>query len=206
MNKRYEPVNLSIPLIFAAALILLFLSAPLWASGDDLTNVSKNELTGDDQVIEGSDITTDGSLALAFAHALGDVDINDCMGSKAWGSILISHQYLVSNLWCMAEVYDAKRLYKMAAIMRCDIPDVRGHFTTDEACVLANTVTPLAMPEPIESPRLREYEEREEAHDMELMTVIERLENIEQRQSRPAQKRSRYSDEQRAAVKGEFER
>jgi hypothetical protein len=183
-------------------LLVLFLIGPpaAWASGDDdrgpsvdvvtdvVTDVTTN-VTGGDMVnqIAGDSYS---SRAYGFSHSLGDVDINQCIVSKQTGSFIVSWQGYDYNAWCMGEVYDAKGLFKMGAMMRCDIPVIRSHFETDYDCLLANTVDQ----EIIESPaHLELYEQAarfevlEDEHDEELERVqhkqamlIERLDSYEQ--------------------------
>lgn len=114
------------------------MSGPLFASGDDIvqSNDMNNQTTGDVGLVTGD------SRAFAFAHGLGDVDINQCLGSTQWGTILVSKQKLVLNKWCAAEVYDAKGMYSMAGRLRCQIPAIADLFTDPQQCVLENTWTP----------------------------------------------------------------
>jgi hypothetical protein len=129
-EKRTHPV---IWLLFVLMLILV-VDQIAEASGDRIKQSNDVSVGGDD------------STAVAFGHALGDVDINDCLASTAWGTILISRQGVILNKWCAAEVYDAKGLPVMAARMRCDIPEVRKHFNTDNGCISANTAKASVAP------------------------------------------------------------
>ena len=156
---------------------------------DVATDVTTN-VTGGDMVnqIAGDSYS---SRAYGFSHSLGDVDINQCIVSKQTGTFIISWQGYDYNAWCMGEVYDAKGLFKMGAMMRCDIPVIREHFETDYDCLSANTVDQ----EIIESPQLTalydqaaRFEVIEDEHDEELERVqteqaalIERLDSYEQR-------------------------
>jgi hypothetical protein len=181
-----------------ATLLVIWLAAPMaFASGDErgpnvdvvtdvVTDVTTN-VTGGDMV---NQIAGDSSRAYGFSHSLGDVDINQCIVSKQTGSFIVSWQGYDYNAWCMGEVYDAKGLFKMGAMMRCDIPVIRAHFETDYDCLLANTVDQ----ELTESPQLLElydqsarFEILEDEHDEELERVqnkqamlIERLDDYEQ--------------------------
>jgi hypothetical protein len=134
----------------------------------------------------GGDIsnTTEGSYG--FSHSLGDVDINQCLGSTQWGTILVSKQKLVLNKWCAAEVYDAKGLYDMAARMRCSIPEVAEFFTVDSECIAANLVTaPPPAPVIIEDTH---YDEEEEWHEEQLQMQADydmRIAQLEEQVNRP---------------------
>ena len=95
-----------------------------------------------DTVVNAGDTSIGGNdtKAYAFSHGLGDVDIADCLASVQRGSIIVSWQNNKLNKWCAAEIYDAKGLYDMAALMRCDMEEVAKHFATQAACIEANKV------------------------------------------------------------------
>jgi hypothetical protein len=99
-----------------------------------------NNQTAGDLAVEGS--VFNGGDAFAFAHALGDVDINDCLASVQWGTIIVSKQKVVLNAWCAAEVYDAKGMYEMAAMMRCNVPAIIAEFDNEDECERVNTFHP----------------------------------------------------------------
>lgn len=150
--------------------------------------------TDDDVIVGGSTVLSrvdgDESTALAFAHALGDVDINDCLASTQWGSILLSRQKVVLNLWCAAETYDAKAMHHMAALMRCDMKEISRHFTTDIDCIRANTFTPpppdvTGEADAVDFPAMV-FSEVEEDHDESIRELEARLEKIEQARNKPA--------------------
>ena len=159
--------------------------------GGDTVNVGGSTLNSSvgDTVVDAGDVALNSdSKSFAFAHGLGDVDIADCLGSAQWGTIIVSRQYLELNKWCAAEVYDAKGLYQMAAIVRCDIKEIKKHFTNQENCIEANTVQPIPVatmaPEPevivVEPP-----EELQEAHveqQMALNSVEAKLAQLERQQ------------------------
>lgn len=135
------------------------------------------------------------SKALALGNSLGDVDINDCRESVQFGTPLYSKQNVRLNPWCAAEVYDAKGLHKMAAVMRCDIKDIRKHFSSDEECLQANTVQKPA-PIVVMAPPPREKEEDDEVkakHD-DLET---RLALIEKKRAEDARRAARWAEEQK---------
>lgn len=143
------------------------------------------------------------SLGIGLSNGLGDVDINDCLASTQFGTPLFSKQGVILNKWCAAEVYDAKGLYKMAAVMRCDIQDVRKHFASKEECQEANTVVITQVityvPEPQTQSTVDVYhddheEEEEEVHD----GLAERLAELETKREADARRATRYANEQRA--------
>jgi len=108
-------------------------------------NINKNTniAASDSSAInEGVSLVGGDSKAYGFSHSLGDVDINQCLGSTQWGTIIVSKQKLVLNKWCAAEVYDAKGMYSVAAKLRCQIPEINKLFNTDLECIRENTWTP----------------------------------------------------------------
>jgi hypothetical protein len=126
---------------------------PLAATGDGghghdhgtEVDVASSITGGDVSLSTGSTNVSSSDKAYAFAHGMGDVDINQCMGSEQWSTILVGKQKLVANLWCMAESYDARGLHHMAALMRCDIDVIAKHFEDSADCIAANTMVPAPV-------------------------------------------------------------
>ena len=150
------------------------------------------------------------SRALALGNGLGDVDINDCLGSEQFGTPLYSRQWLELNKWCAAEVFDAKGLNLMAGKLRCEIKEIRALFAKsaagDAECVEANTVVGQPAAREIApvvaslSARQDEHDEEEERHESELAAIMQRQTELEQRlQTEAANRRAasaRYAREQ----------
>lgn len=158
--------------------------------GGDTVNVggaTLNSSVGDTTMNAGDVALNDSSKAFAFAHGLGDVDIADCLGSEQWGTIVVSRQYLELNKWCAAEVYDAKGLYQMAAIVRCDIKEIKKHFSDEQSCIEANTVKPVVVAESPPPPEIvvKPDPELQEAHvenQMALESMEQKLAKLERQQ------------------------
>ena len=135
------------------ALLLVLMSGPLFASGDDVrvtqSNDMNNQTAGD---VDGGTFTGGSNKSLALVNSLGDVDINDCLGSTQWATPLFSKQKLNLNRWCAAEVYDAKGMYSMGGRVRCTIPEVASLFDDPQQCILENTVTPPPVDVPTPGP------------------------------------------------------
>ena len=145
-----EPKRLSMVWVLLAALICVVIVFDVaYASGDEV--IQSNDMNAQ----TAGDIN---NRSYGFGHSLGDIDLNQCMGSTQWSTIIVAKQKLVLNKWCAAESYDARGLHHMAAIMRCDIPDIAKHFT--EGCIAANTMMPAPAPPPIEVIRSEEDDER----------------------------------------------
>jgi len=166
----------------ARIILVLLFPAIAFAQGnphnDDVdVNVGGNTVSVGDTTVTGGDIAVDSnSKSWAFAHGLGDVDINDCLGSAQWGTIIVSHQYLLLNKWCAAEVYDSKGLYKMAAILRCDIKEVNKHFVDHDECVAANTMSPPpVMAQPERKPVIVDTTDEVMAQQKELNSLEQKL-------------------------------
>lgn len=146
------------------------------------TNTNTNSVTnmvdvGGTTMNAGDVNVSNSSKSFAFAHGLGDVDINQCIVTKQTGTFVLSWQGYDYNLWCMGEVFDAKGLYHMGAEMRCDIKPIASKFDTREACLMANTVSAMAPAEVTQA--LREHEEIEEEYEYRLQVQESRLNDMQ---------------------------
>lgn len=177
------------------------------SASDRITQSNDQNLqtTGDVNVGAGD------SLGIGFAHALGDVDINQCLASTQWGTILVSKQKVVLNKWCAAEVYDAKGLHGMAAMVRCDIDEIAKHFTDPALCVSANTMQRQGD-ELVDQIRAQDLmlASIEEDRDEEIRELEQRLAAVEQKPARvvtrPTVTQYGITDEQRAEIAQVFEK
>lgn len=200
-GKKFEQVSLTWFLI-GMAIVLVFLSALVEASGVDVrqSNDLNNQTSGN--------VVTEGStaLGLGFSYGMGDVDINDCLVSTQSGNIIFGKQGFEYNLWCMGEVYDAKGLYRMGALMRCDIPAVRIHFTDDSSCLAANEVgREVAEVAPVLDSLYEQasrHEETEEQHEEELeqmqmqqAEIVNRMDSYDRQRRRAAEAERQYNAE-----------
>ena len=135
-------------------LLIVLISGPVFASGDKITqsNDMNNQTSGDVTTgdVSTGDLTggsqSNSSKSIALVNSLGDVDINDCLGSTQWATPVFSKQKLNLNKWCAAEVYDSKGMHSMAGRIRCEIPEIEALFDDHQQCVLENTVL---VPAPI---------------------------------------------------------
>ena len=204
MNRRTH--NSVFEIVMVAAVIAIVV-ATLWpndarASGDRITQSNDNnaQTTGDVNVSDSSD-------AVAFGHALGDVDINDCQGSEQWGSVIVSRQYLKLNLWCAGLYYDSVGLHAMAARVRCEIREIGRLFDSPAECRYANTVSappdePVSRSLPIEAP---DDDEEEDTHaaDIEALrasvAALEAENEAREREQARAASRARQAAEARRA-------
>ena len=171
-------------------------------SQNQTVNQSNTQSVGDtivntDTVVNPGDtiVGGDDAKAYAFSHGLGDVDIADCLASVQFGTILFSTQGVKLNKWCAAEIYDAKGLYKMGAMMRCDIKEVVRLFDTHDECIVANTVAAPPPPNPPEEHCDDECEDQLE----QVVALEERLAVLEQKRHDDAARAQRATKEARQA-------
>jgi len=210
MKQRIAYRWIIVTCIIASAICIVALRDAV-ASGDDIEiETGAVELVGGD--------VSHSSRALGLGRSSFDVDINDCRESTSWDTVLVGKQGVRLNPWCAAEVYEAKGLFHMAALMRCDIPEVAKHFSTADECVIANTVTHAVTHAPVEET----FDEDEDEYfaqvieqqaiiDMqqaELVEVESRLEKLESRRARAPAKTNPVglTDQQRAEIAKVFEK
>ena len=174
----------------------LFWAIDAWGDDDyrddpgDITNT----LTGGDVSVVGGDtnvtggdvdIAGDKSTAYGFSHALGDVDIRDCVASTQWGTILVSRQKIVLNQWCAAAEHLQLGHYKMAALHFCNVPETLAEFDNEAACETAHDFTPPNNPKPEPEPEAvvlhDEYYRQQVIYEEQIAQLIERVETIEEK-------------------------
>ena len=73
------------------------------------------------------------SKSLGLSHGMGDVDINQCLGSRQWSTPLYSRQKLVINWPCMAEFYLRNGMFRQAAMALCNT-EIRDEYESEAAC------------------------------------------------------------------------
>lgn len=185
-------------------------------------DIGGDTITGGDVSLNGGDLSVGGYSSSSRAIGLGrssfDVDIADCRESVAFDTIIGGKQNVRLNPWCAAEVYEAKGLYRMAALMRCDIREIRKHFSTVDECVEVNTVE---SPTFIESAVVVFDEDEDEQYEMvqqqqaiietqqkELAEVESRLQKLEKRRTAPRTQVNQVglTDAQRKALAEVFEK
>lgn len=217
-------------MIRASLLLIALVTANLAHADDECRGHSCNDSGGDVDIdIDGGDINIEGSpvdlqanpsmnvtgstyssRALALGNGLGDVDINDCLGSEQFGTPLYSRQWLELNKWCAAEVFDAKGLNIMAAKLRCEIKEIRKLFKTNDTCLDANTIHVTTAPAleiaPVVasmSSRLDEHDEDEEQHEKQIEQTALDLATLKRSIENERSARRRYATEQREQAKAE---
>ena len=179
-------------------LVLLALSAESWASDDDRdggdatatadsSSVSgadavANAMTGD--LIGGDSTLSTSNKTFAFSHSLGDVDINEgqnCLGSEAWGSFIVSRQTNELNPWCAALFYELNGKHEFAAKMRCDIREIGKKYETELECWRDQDLTPREGSSGTADAIVSHIDEVGEQHDEDLRQVQMDQSGLEQR-------------------------
>lgn len=221
-------------------LVLIALTAPSWASGDDrnggdataTAGADSSSISGADAVatamsgdlIGGDSTLSTSSKTFAFSHSLGDVDINEgqnCLGSEAWGSFIVSRQTNELNPWCAALFYELNGEHLFAAKMRCDIKMIRKHYDNDEACWVGQDLRPV-IPDHDVHTRSEEFEEAYAQQEEEIeylqqenASIVGRLDDLTallEQAPAPAPTRvyvqqepePKYTDEDKAYILGLF--
>jgi hypothetical protein len=193
-------------IIFMLALVLLLMSAPMWASDDCKGNkpcgstdvdVANEIVTGD--VIGGDTSVSNSSRALALSNALGDVDIAGCLGSTQWATPLFSKQKLVVNWPCLTEFYLRNGQYDLASMAICNT-EVRQEFATEQECRDAHDFEVMVEEAVIV---MESSEEEEEFHQEQMMIQQEYEERIEQleRSKRVVVQQPYLSDEKKQKLR-----
>ena len=170
--------------------LFLFLLCPLVAlgSGDDIEQETiVDVVTGDVSVVGGK------SSGLGFGRSSFDVDINQCMGSTAWDTIIGGRQKLVINWVCLAEFYLKTGQPKLAAVAICNTEMV-SEFDSEAACEQAHDFfVEIAEAIVVESSVIevvddQHREEEEEWHEEQMQMqhdYDERIDRLEARLNRP---------------------
>jgi len=131
-----------------AAIILFAITClPAWAQhecqGGHNCNDKPDVVPGFPALNVATDVVTNNEIAgdrysskgLALSHALGDVDIAQCLASTQWSFLIAAKQKVILNLWCAAEVYDAKGMYQNAARSRCSIGEIAQWYSSWNGCL-----------------------------------------------------------------------
>jgi hypothetical protein len=166
-------------IIFMIAFVLLLLSAPLWASGDCKGNQPCGDIDVANEIITG-DVSVAGdkskSLGLGFGRSSFDVDINQCMGSTSWDTIVGGKQKLVINWVCLSEFYLKTGQPELAAVAICNT-EILSEFDSEAECEAAHDFfVEVAEALPVVENNLEE----EEFHHQQMLMQQEYEERIEQ--------------------------
>jgi len=151
-------------------LILLLFPLVALASGDkniNVTDVATEVATGD------VSLTGSTSRALGLGRSSFDVDINQCMGSTAWDTIVGGKQKLVLNWVCLAEFYIKTGQPDLAAIAICNTEMVK-EFKNEAECEQAHDFFVEVSEAAVMMPDNSEHEEEEARwHEDQLQMQID---------------------------------
>ncbi len=190
-------------------LLLVLISGPLFASGDDLTAEAEAEANADAaasavaELIGGDQISKHTSISLA--QSLGDVDLGraaECVITEQYGIIIWQRQNWEYDPWCIARILDGQGKHYEAAQMRCFHKPTSKLY--GDRCIETLTFDPPPEPPPaaLEDPRAFKYLEAEEVlHDEqqeEMESIESRLARIEagnRAAARAAQQRRDYAQQ-----------
>ena len=156
---------------------LLLLSGIAFAGPDVEQEI---EIIGGDTILNASE----SSKAFGFGHAMGDVDIAQCLGSTQWDTILGGKQKLVLNNVCMAEFYLKSEKWDLAAMALCNQPEILSEFATEQECEDAhNFGPPPELIVPTSGPQECCEDQIEQQH-MVQESITKEVESLEQRVAR----------------------
>lgn len=166
------------PMLAALVLVALVFTVMItraWGSGGDDVSV----VTGDTSVKPSSN-----ALGLGLGYGMGDVDINEgqnCMGSEQKANVLWGKQEMELNPWCASLFYELNGRHTFAAKLRCDIPEIAVHYTSPEACVTDQDLSPAQPEKGVADIIYEEHQEDIEVVQMAQVGLEERIEALEQK-------------------------
>ncbi len=147
-------------------------------TGGDVSNT----LTGGDASVGDIVGGSIDSKTLALGRSSYGVQIRDCRESTAFDIVVYGRQTVRLNPWCAAGWYDQYGLHKMAALVRCDLPEVKTHFPNDpKACVVANTLPKVVPDKPDYGALLAPLLDEITALYATQVELLERLDSLEAR-------------------------
>ena len=121
--------------------------------------------------VGGNSLDIAGDKTFAVGGSSFDVDINQCLASKATNIVVVGWQTLKENPTCIADGLDARGNHEAAAKVRCSsVKTIYETFPDFDKCVAAVTMTaPVMVLE--ESHRDRD----EESHDNEVQDLQQQM-------------------------------
>lgn len=110
--------------------------------GGTIVDVGGTEIGGDT-------LSIGGNKSFAIGMGSFDVDINQCLASKATNIVVVGWQTLKENPTCIADGLDARGNHVAAARVRCSsVKTIYNTFPDFKKCVAAVTMAPIIPPRP----------------------------------------------------------
>ena len=143
--------------------------------------------------VGGNSLDIAGDRAYAVGGSSFDVDINQCLASKATNIVVVGWQTLKENPTCIADGLDARGNHVAAARVRCSsVKTIYQTFPDFEKCVTAVTMTAPPIP-PTDTVRDHDEESHEnEVRDLQLQMAV-----LIEEQRTAAVAANRYASRQR---------
>jgi len=200
---RNDPVKLVFFLL--AVMIVIFLAAPAWSDANCVGH-SCNDSTPNISIDNASPVSNSVShSSRAFGLSGGDIDI--AQSYRSYSVLFGLYQDTKVNPLELARQLVAEGYYQEAAELRCAPRTVYKALGGKEACIAKFSLPPLALPVAAEEDNWEE--EEEEWHEEQMQMQQDYDERIAQLEQRPAPtattiiKQSRFTDEQKAALRAE---
>lgn len=139
-------------------------------------DVSTGDLvSGDVSLVGGT------SKAIGLGRSSFDVDINQCMGSTSWDTVLVGKQKLVLNWVCLAEFYLKAGQPKLAAQALCNT-EVLSEYANEDECEEAHQFLEFVTEAIVQPVDADDEEEDRHAQQMQVQQEYEeRIASLEQR-------------------------
>jgi hypothetical protein len=196
MNFALRHLNKIVMLIAALVFLWIFWGAQIANAQGNLTDTRQSN---DMNTVSGSiDISGGSSKALGLGRSSFDVDINQCMGSTSWDTILMGKQKLVLNWVCLTEFYIKTSQPELAAMAICNT-EMLDEFESEAECEAAHDF----FVDVVEAMPMVAVEDDHD--DEDYRELAQKLEELEQREPQVIertviQKQEFLSAEKRAAL------
>jgi len=161
--------------------------------GDDITNTEVETIVTNELGRDSLDIA--GDRAFAIGQGSFDVDINQCLASKAMSIIIVGWQTLEENATCIADGLDARGNHDAAARVRCKhVKTIYSAFETFDICIDAVTMVGL-----VDLPVIQDRDDHDEddSHQQEVRELQQQLVVLIEEQRTAATAANKYAVQQR---------
>lgn len=145
------------------------------------------------------DINTGSDKVFAVGGSSFDVDINQCLASKATNIVIVGWQTLKENPTCIADGLDARGNHDAAAQVRCTHVDtIVSAYDDFKQCIKAVTMVPVEPPKPPQPPKdtARDKDE-DDGHGHDYEALQQQLAALVEDKARTDRAAARYATQQR---------